>query len=68
MRHRSPYLPILLVLAGCSSQVEVPMFSYQSCRQSMTRELIEKGVQPVAANMQAMAYCHEQQEKADKGR
>jgi hypothetical protein len=58
----------LLLSAGCSKQIEVPMFNYQACRQSMTRQLVEQGVEPVAANMQAMAYCREQQEKAQKAK
>ncbi|MGD8908521.1 MAG: hypothetical protein PVI92_04170 [Chromatiales bacterium] len=56
----------LLLSSGCSRQIEVPMFNYQACRQSMTRQLVEQGVEPVAANMQSMAYCREQQALAQK--
>ncbi len=60
------YLPILLALAACSERVEPPLFNYLACRQSMTLKLQQQGVEPVAANMQAMAYCHEQQAQAGK--
>ncbi len=58
------FVPILLALAGCSDRFEPPMFNYLACRQSMTLKLEQQGVEPVAANLQAMAYCREQQERA----
>jgi hypothetical protein len=71
MRHH-PYIGLAVVLtgllssAGCSQQLEVPLFNYQACRKSMTQQLVEQGVEPVAANMQAMVYCREQQEQAQQ--
>ncbi len=58
------YVPILLALASCTNRFEPPMFNYLACRQSMTLELEQRGVEPVAANLQAMAYCREQQQQA----
>jgi hypothetical protein len=60
-------LPLLWVLGGCSKRIELPLFNYLACRQSMTLKLEREGVAPVAANMQAMAYCREQQLKARQG-
>jgi hypothetical protein len=57
-------LLLLLMLTACSERVEPPMFNYLACRQSKTLELTKQGVQSVAANMQAMAYCREQQASA----
>ncbi len=60
-------LPLLWVLAACPKQFEPPLFNYLACRQSMTLKLEREGVEPVTANMQAMAYCREQQLKARQG-
>jgi len=49
------------VMAGCSDRLEPPLFNYLACRQSMTLKLEQQGAEPVAANLQAMAYCREQQ-------
>jgi len=48
-------MALMLLLAGCSEQIEVAMFNYQACRQQMTREFIKQGTQPVAANIKAKA-------------
>jgi len=50
-------ISLVLLLAGCTEQVDVALFNYQACRQQMTREFIKQGTQPVAANMKAKAYC-----------
>lgn len=57
-------MAMLLLLMGCSEQIEVAMFNYQACRRQMTEEFIQLGTQPVAANMQAKAYCQAQQDEA----
>jgi hypothetical protein len=59
-------LVLVLLLAGCTQQVDVAMFSYQACRQEMTREFIKQGAQPVAANMKAKAYCQAEQDAAKR--
>jgi len=53
------------VMAGCSDRFEPPLFNYLACRQSMTLKLEQQGAEPVAANLQAMAYCRQQQALAD---
>jgi hypothetical protein len=50
-------------LAGCSEPVDVAFFNYQDCRMQMTQAFIDEGVDPVAANMKAKAYCEEQMGK-----
>ncbi|MES9944737.1 MAG: hypothetical protein B6D77_17685 [gamma proteobacterium symbiont of Ctena orbiculata] len=57
------FLVLVVSVAGCSDPVEVELFNYQGCRRQMTEEFIENGIDPVAANMQAKAYCEEQMEK-----
>jgi hypothetical protein len=52
-----------MLVTGCSEPVDVALFNYQGCRKQMTEEFIHEGVDPVAANMKAKAYCEEQMEK-----
>lgn len=56
-------LAVVLSVAGCTEPVDIELLNYQSCRKQMTREFIEQGTDPVAANMKAKAYCEEQMEK-----
>ncbi|MES9994092.1 MAG: hypothetical protein ABW098_19240 [Candidatus Thiodiazotropha sp.] len=56
-------LILVLFMAGCSKPVDVEFFSYQGCRREMTEVYIDQGTDPVAANMQAKAYCEEQMQK-----
>lgn len=55
-------LPALFVSA-CTEPVDVAFFNYQDCRRQMTQVFIDEGIDPVAANMKAKAYCEEQMEK-----
>jgi hypothetical protein len=57
------FLVLILFVTGCSEPVDVELFNYQGCRKQMTREYIEQGTDPLAANMKAKAYCEEQMEK-----
>lgn len=57
------FLVLVVSVTGCSDPVEVELFNYQGCRKQMTKEFIEDGTDPVAANMKAKAYCEEQMEK-----
>jgi hypothetical protein len=56
-------LSLTLFVTGCSEPVDVAFFSYQDCRKQMTREFIDQGIDPVAANMKAKAYCEALVEK-----
>ena len=57
------FLALVVFVTGCSEPVEVALFNYQGCRKQMTEEFIDEGIDPVAANMKAKAYCEEQMEK-----
>jgi hypothetical protein len=57
------FLAATLLLAACTEPVDVALFKYQGCRKQMTKEFIDQGTEPVAANMKAKAYCEEQMAK-----
>jgi hypothetical protein len=61
MRYLFPLLS--LFVTGCSEPLDVAFFSYQDCRKEMTQGFIDQGIDPVAANMKAKAYCEARMEK-----
>ncbi|MES9834527.1 MAG: hypothetical protein ABW139_20030 [Candidatus Thiodiazotropha sp. DIVDIV] len=60
---KSVFLAGVLLITGCSEQVDVKLFNYQGCRKQMTEEYVSQGIDPMAADMKSKAYCREQRDK-----